>query len=484
MKKRIIALVLSLCMAVSLFAALPARAAEETDWKTLYKQYILDNCFESQDTTVTQYGTCYCILFTDLNNDGTPEMLDIDLNFPNGGYNNPVSVGTIQNDQVVYFPDEGFRADMYIDRKTGKLRIIAFDSSTMRSQIVEYSLDFNKLTYSSKILMSSEAVELASYTFDYFIEGKKVSKEEYERAKKRLTDNLYLLRDKLVYPGNKTAENTRWIPYIGKENTYESVITTKEQCAQSIDKAIASYEKTFLPQVTSIKLDYHSQAISANVVGRGDLFSLKATVAPNNAKKVGVLWLSSNPGVASVSQDGYVTAYAGGQTNIIAVAKDGSGVMDVCALTVRGYISMRVGKTKTFVNGKKGTIDDAGTMPFITGRRAMLPLRFVSEKMGAQVSYLNDKLPIIVSYGSKTLEITLGSKVMTITENGKTIKKTLDVAAQKKSGKTYIPLRAIGEALGFQIYYDNASQIILASYPKMSAAEKTALLNEAKGYIK
>ena len=114
----------------------------------------------------------------------------------------------------------------------------------------------------------------------------------------------------------------------------------------------------------------------------------------------------------------------------------------------------------------------------------MLPIRFVSEKMGAKVAYVNNKTPIKVVLGKTTVTFTLGQKVMNVNNDGKKSTIKLDVPAQIKNGKTYIPLRAIGQALGFDIYYDSKTEIIVVNNPKMTAAVKNARLNEAKEYIK
>lgn len=62
---------------------------------------------------------------------------------------------------------------------------------------------------------------------------------------------------------------------------------------------------------------------------------LSATVAPANATDKSVSWASDNTAVATVAQDGTVTAKAAGTANITATANDGSGVRGVCSVTVK-----------------------------------------------------------------------------------------------------------------------------------------------------
>lgn len=62
--------------------------------------------------------------------------------------------------------------------------------------------------------------------------------------------------------------------------------------------------------------------------------TLTATVAPSNATFKNVVWSSSNPTVASVSDAGVVTALAPGMADITATATDGSGVSATCTVDV------------------------------------------------------------------------------------------------------------------------------------------------------
>jgi len=216
----------------------------------------------------------------------------------------------------------------------------------------------------------------------------------------------------------------------------------------------------------------------------GNTATLKATVSPSNATNKSVAWSSSNSKIVRVDQSGKVTAVGAGKVTIKATAKDGSKKSASVSITVHQYVTMQIGKTAAIQNGKKTSIDSAGTKPFILSGKTMLPLRFVGEKMGGTVKYISDNKPITMSYGGTKVEFLLNDKKMkVITGSGsKTI--ILEVPAQKIKGKTYIPLRAISQALGFDVYYEAGSEYIVVNNPKMTAAIKTARIAEAKKYIK
>ena len=215
----------------------------------------------------------------------------------------------------------------------------------------------------------------------------------------------------------------------------------------------------------------------------GKSATLKAVVVPI-VPIATITWSSSNTSVATVNSSGKVTAKAPGAAKITLKSADGKTAS--VTITVHRYVSLRIGKTAAIQNGQTTTIDQDGSKPLTIGGRTMLPVRFVGEKMGAKVKYINDKTPIVITYGDKKIELTLGSKELKITQNGKTQKIQLDVAAQKIKGRTFLPLRAIGQALGFDVYYkkDGSAEYVVVNNPKMSASVKSARIAEAKSKLK
>ena len=216
----------------------------------------------------------------------------------------------------------------------------------------------------------------------------------------------------------------------------------------------------------------------------GNTRTLTVSVTPTNATNKAITWSSSDAKIAKVDQTGKVTAVSAGKVTIKATAKDGSGKSGSVAITVHQYVTMRVGKTTAIQNGKKTTIDDVGTKPFKISGKTMLPLRFVGEKMGGKVTYISDTQPIIMSYGDTKVEFRLGNKQMKVIKGSTTTIIILDVAAQKKSGKTYVPLRAISQALGFQVYYEAGTEYIVVNNPQMTDAIRNERLAEARNVIK
>ena len=69
-------------------------------------------------------------------------------------------------------------------------------------------------------------------------------------------------------------------------------------------------------------------------IKEGSSYTIKATVAPSNATNNSVKWVSSSPDVATVDDNGNVTALKAGSTTITCTAVDGSGVSASCMVTV------------------------------------------------------------------------------------------------------------------------------------------------------
>ena len=92
----------------------------------------------------------------------------------------------------------------------------------------------------------------------------------------------------------------------------------------------ATCKVTVTPKlVTSVILDESELTIEKGSTGQ-----LNATVAPDDADNLGLTWTSDNEEVATVDENGLVTAVSVGEANITATAVDGSGVTATCKVTV------------------------------------------------------------------------------------------------------------------------------------------------------
>jgi hypothetical protein len=105
------------------------------------------------------------------------------------------------------------------------------------------------------------------------------------------------------------------------------------------------------------------------------------------------------------------------------------------------------------VNGLSRRLDAA---PFIKDGRTLLPIRALIEALGGSVQWNPSTRTATVLLGSRTVALTIGSKTALV--NGTPI--TLDVAPEIKNGRTFLPLRALGENLGLDLAWEPISQTI------------------------
>lgn len=96
--------------------------------------------------------------------------------------------------------------------------------------------------------------------------------------------------------------------------------------------------------------------------------------------------------------------------------------------------------------------------PFTKQGRTLVPLRFISNVLGADVKWNSANKSITIT-GATTIVLTEGSK--TVTVNG--VKSELDVEPVTVQGTTFVPLRFVNDKLGGKVNYDAAAGSITLS---------------------
>jgi predicted outer membrane repeat protein len=118
-------------------------------------------------------------------------------------------------------------------------------------------------------------------------------------------------------------------------------------------------------------------------------------------------------------------------------------------------IVLTVGSHTALINNEEVTIDVA---PFIKPvvYRTMIPVRFVSEQLGAKVHWLTETRQVKIVYGETEILLTISSGIALVHSE----KVEIDCPPVLLNDRTFVPLRFVSEALGADVYWDGLTKFI------------------------
>ncbi len=137
-------------------------------------------------------------------------------------------------------------------------------------------------------------------------------------------------------------------------------------------------------------------------------------------------------------------------------------------------------KINLSINGVKLEEENLPLQPInIDGARTLVPLREVFESLGAKVNFDSNTNTVTVIDGDNTVVVTVGSTVGFINGNEVAMDVapkyvSLDSSSQKK---VMIPLRFVGEGLGYEVNYDSTTRMVNVNKPE-EVIEEVVLENE------
>ncbi|KAB2336675.1 copper amine oxidase N-terminal domain-containing protein [Cytobacillus depressus] len=120
--------------------------------------------------------------------------------------------------------------------------------------------------------------------------------------------------------------------------------------------------------------------------------------------------------------------------------------------------------------------------PQIVNGRALVPIRVISEQLGASVHWEAKTKKITIKNNSQSISLVIGEK-QAIKVNEVV---ALDVSPQIKNGRTLIPMRFVSEALGQSIKWDSTKKAVVVDTsitPKSEIAEIEKLVAEREKAI-
>ncbi|MCR4435039.1 MAG: copper amine oxidase N-terminal domain-containing protein [Clostridiales bacterium] len=118
--------------------------------------------------------------------------------------------------------------------------------------------------------------------------------------------------------------------------------------------------------------------------------------------------------------------------------------------------------SKITVRVDNAVIDFPDAQPFINeDGRTMVPLRFVSTALGAEVDWNGGTQLVTITRGELRIALVVGrSEAIVHTGTGDT-KRTFDTRAVIKDDRTFVPLRFVSETLGAGVAWDSRNKTVI-----------------------
>jgi hypothetical protein len=157
--------------------------------------------------------------------------------------------------------------------------------------------------------------------------------------------------------------------------------------------------------------------------------------------------------------NGYLRLRQPGQYTLYpAVIREGDGEQSypsVGLVTVTGRRGRhRTVASRILVDGKEVGAD---VPPKLIGATIMVPLRFIAEGLGAGVVWQPRRKRVVIRRGGETVTTRVGSHALR--HNGRS--ETIYQPARIIRGRIFVPLRAVGYALGVGVEWDGPTRTVL-----------------------
>lgn len=116
-------------------------------------------------------------------------------------------------------------------------------------------------------------------------------------------------------------------------------------------------------------------------------------------------------------------------------------------------IALKLNSTKATVDDEERTLQIA---PFTLDGRTMVPIRFVSEALGAEVAWDGKKRSVTIVKDDNRIELVIDQKEAVV--NGR--RTSMDSPAIIRNDITLVPIRFVSENLNMKVFFDNGEIVI------------------------
>ncbi len=106
------------------------------------------------------------------------------------------------------------------------------------------------------------------------------------------------------------------------------------------------------------------------------------------------------------------------------------------------------------INGRTVASD---VSPIMENERTLVPIRVISENLGAEVKYDAQTKKVTIIKDSTNITLTLNQKQIIVNGN----KQTIDVPAKAVKGRTLVPIRVVSESLNCKTVWDANNKMVI-----------------------
>lgn len=239
---------------------------------------------------------------------------------------------------------KGDSTELWVGQTLTLMAVVSPENATNKDVIWE-SENEQTATVENGVVTAKAAgtVTITAYSFDKKVSGEftltvkqQVTGIRLDTESVTLNENGEITLEATVLPENAYNKNIVWSSTdetVAKvDETGKITAVGKGECQIKADSAdgfaTAQCDVTVIRPVTSVNIS--NKQISLE---KGDTFKLTAAAYPVDASDTAITWLSSDPEVCQVGEDGTVTALKGGRAVITAQSSE-EGVFAECAVTV------------------------------------------------------------------------------------------------------------------------------------------------------
>ncbi len=129
------------------------------------------------------------------------------------------------------------------------------------------------------------------------------------------------------------------------------------------------------------------------------------------------------------------------------------------AARLKNTVMLQIGNYAVSVNGGLKWVDkeNQNVVPYIESDRTMVPIRFISEAMGANVTWDAPTRTVSITLDDVTITMQVGNTQYTA--GGETA--VMDAAPEIREDRTFVPIRFVSEALNKAVHWEAGARMVI-----------------------